>query len=535
MAIRNFPVRDTRHYNFFAPVVRIKREPLSTDIKDPSTGRYYERPTFWQVGRDPSTGTEGDLWYLADITANVADWQKLATSSGAGGTIISLTGDDAAIVFADVDGNIDVQGSTVANATNAKPLYIDGTPASNLIEVELQVGAALASAPTDKNDAGLVSVNSNQLTMTEHGYVGLVGGTDLPPVQTITGDGSTAVGPDANGDITFNASTVANATNAKPLYIDDSVANTITSEIQVGADITGAPADKNDAGLVSFNDTQFVTDTNGYTSLVGGTDLAPVQTLTGDSGGAISPDANGDIDIVGGTGVTVTGSGTQLSIAVDSPSPGPGFVNMTEEFMWSNTLAKTDAILGDLGWRSSRDLVQGTNSSNTHPGVVEVSAGTGVDYSLTLGDMYLGGGETTFTWIIKLDNLGTTAQHYSISIGLVGDTATKDDNGVFFRYQKDINSDKWQIVSADGGTKTTNDSGVAASTSWVKLEAVVNAGATSITYKIDGIETSNSPITTNITSNALQPKVFIENQAGATAYDFEFDFFQLLIDLTTSR
>ncbi len=66
-----------------AIVIR-NREPTSADIKQPNTGRYYSFGTLWLVGEtspgvDPSTGTRGDLWYLAYIASNAAVWKQIAT------------------------------------------------------------------------------------------------------------------------------------------------------------------------------------------------------------------------------------------------------------------------------------------------------------------------------------------------------------------------------------------------------------------------------------------------------------------------
>lgn len=47
---------------------------------------------------------------------------------------------------------------------------------------------------------------------------------------------------------------------------------------------------------------------------IGGTQSGDVQTLTGDTGGPISPDVNGDIEILGGSNITTSGSGSSITI-----------------------------------------------------------------------------------------------------------------------------------------------------------------------------------------------------------------------------
>lgn len=58
-------------------VVSRSREPTGADYRQPENGKLYPLGSFWLIGRDPSTGTEGDFYYLSKITANVAFWVKL--------------------------------------------------------------------------------------------------------------------------------------------------------------------------------------------------------------------------------------------------------------------------------------------------------------------------------------------------------------------------------------------------------------------------------------------------------------------------
>lgn len=199
--------------------------------------------------------------------------------------------------------------TTVANATNATPLFVD--VGAGTLNVDLQVGAAITGAPLDSNDAGIVSFDDTEFVVDANGFVSLAGTSGAPAIQKIDGDGGGVVGPNAAGTVFYFGEVVANGSNSKPLWTQDTPAsNRMDFEIQVGAAITGAPADKNDAGLVSFDDTEFTVDTNGFVQLLS---TAVGQTITGDSGGALSPTA-GNWNIVGGPGVTTSGSGSTLTI-----------------------------------------------------------------------------------------------------------------------------------------------------------------------------------------------------------------------------
>ena len=100
------------------------RSPTGTDIRQGTTGKYYPIGSYWIVSKDPTTGTEGDLWYLSKIVSNVAYWIKVTASTGdVTGPGTSTTGDLA--VYADGTGKIikDISGGP-----NVSPLGIMTNP-----------------------------------------------------------------------------------------------------------------------------------------------------------------------------------------------------------------------------------------------------------------------------------------------------------------------------------------------------------------------------------------------------------------------
>jgi hypothetical protein len=120
------------------------------------------------------------------------------------------------------------------------------------------------------NDAGICSFDDTSFSVNANGYVTLIGGGS-GMVDTVSGDDGVATSPDGGGDIEFNGVTVANATYAKPFYIDqDGVDASLENfNIQVAAAVTGAPGDKNDAGLSSYDDEFFDVNTDGYVTWIG--------------------------------------------------------------------------------------------------------------------------------------------------------------------------------------------------------------------------------------------------------------------------
>jgi hypothetical protein len=108
------------------------------------------------------------------------------------------------------------------------------------------------------------------------------------------------------GNVNFNGSTVAAGTN--PVRTDGTGAHTMALEVQISQAIAATDATK--IGLSNFDSARFTVDANGFVS-ASGTGLG--QTITGDTGGALSPTA-GNWNIFGGPGVTTTGSGSTLTI-----------------------------------------------------------------------------------------------------------------------------------------------------------------------------------------------------------------------------
>lgn len=74
-------------------IVTRNREPTGADYRQPETGKLYPFGTEWLVGKDPTTGTFGDIWFLSKIVANVAFWERF---SDGGQTI---TGDNGGPIF----------------------------------------------------------------------------------------------------------------------------------------------------------------------------------------------------------------------------------------------------------------------------------------------------------------------------------------------------------------------------------------------------------------------------------------------------
>lgn len=580
--IRRFPGKKIN----VLPAITVSRQPTTGDVA-------HEVGTIWRVDSNPTTGAEGDLWYLADKTQTTADWRQFDVGAGGPG-VDTLTGDGGTAVGPDGAGDIDITGTTVANATRAKPVYVDDSVATSL-DIEVQVAAARTGAPGDKNDAGLCSFDDTSFAVDADGYVTFAAGaiTDSFNVDANTGPGTDPVLPDGTGQVTIAGAAVA--AHSVPVETHSRAANAFNVEVQVAADRTGAPGNKNDAGLASFDDTSFLVDADGYVTLVGGGG-PPALTLTGDSGGAISPDGAGDIDILGGTGITTAGAGSAITVNLDVPvdetNGGTGQTTYTTgDILYAsaaNTLSKlaigsTDQVLkvsgGIPAWGADNstnnnyavlhefdDFLNMTAGSGAtklqwtqggggtadvavytpeagHTGVCRVS-NTGSDCYICLGDgiasdrlpIVLGGGELRVDWIVKIDTASDATNRFTVRLGLANDQrAASITDSVLFVGVDNVNSGQWVVETTASSTSSTGNTSNALDTSWHRYTIIVNAAATSVAFYIDGSEVANSPLTTNIPTASMMPVFTVARNAGATQREFFIDLFEIKYTYTSSR
>lgn len=62
---------------YISTVVTRNREPTGADYRQPETGKLYPFGSFWLVGKNPTSGNFGEMWYLSKIVANVAYWVRI--------------------------------------------------------------------------------------------------------------------------------------------------------------------------------------------------------------------------------------------------------------------------------------------------------------------------------------------------------------------------------------------------------------------------------------------------------------------------
>lgn len=388
------------------PIVTGTRRPDINDVN-------YLLGTIWRVGKNPSTGLEGEYWILSLLDNTGATWIQLASAIGIttdlraddGNIAIPLAGiidvrgldvsamsqpirttstiantldiniqrssaglvgnpqlcgiayfdssqftvdtngfvqiaagminltqfttDDGNTPVPTAGGNFNLLSAVVANAANPQPIWTDGGTANTAI-IEIQRSTAnLAGQPLL---AGISYFNQSQFTCDTDGFVSLIGSG--PAMTSFTTDDGNTVVPDAMGDTTFIGNVVANSANPKPLFSDGAVANTVNYEIQLAT--ASAAADVNLAGICYFDDTQFAVDAITGQVTLAGLGLAVTNVLTDDGAPAVVPNVSGQLEILGGTNISVTGQGPGNTVTITATG--------VASFQWNEVAINTVGV-----------------------------------------------------------------------------------------------------------------------------------------------------------------------------------------------
>jgi len=204
-------------------------------------------------------------------------------------------------VVPDGGGNVNITGGQVAAGTTANVIRTDSLAANSYtIEVQRSQAAGVSTI----GDNGVSHFNSSMFSVDGNGFVSLSGGgqaIDSIGVQT----GTNPIVPTVAGLVTINGAVVAAGTN--PVRTDGTGANTMAVEVQVSQALAATDATK--IGLSNFDSARFTVDANGFVSTSG---TGIIDTLTGNTGGAIAPVA-GNINTVGTGSITTAGSGNTLT------------------------------------------------------------------------------------------------------------------------------------------------------------------------------------------------------------------------------
>lgn len=97
-------------------------------------------------------------------------------------------------------------------------------------------------------------------------------------------------------------------------------------------------------------------------------------------------------------------------------------------------------------------------------------------------------------------------------------------NRIIHQFSTGAGDTHWMIRCQSGGVSTTLNSGITPDTSYHVFRIKCHThGGNHVHFYIDNVETDNSPISTNVPTNHLQPKVYLKtNENVAKSIDVDY-------------
>ena len=289
-----------------------------------------------------------------------------------------ITNDGIAVPIAN---QLEILGTYVA----AGSIPVETKGSGNTVTIDVQTTQKIAASDVTK--IGLAAFDSSAFNVDANGFVTLAGGggatTDID-VDAHTAPGTDPVVPNAGNIIMTGAQVASGVVGANVIRTDSLAANTVTIEIQRSAAVAATDSTKN--GVSHFDSSKFTVDANGFVSLISG--AAAVDTLTGNTGGAIAPVA-GNINTVGSGSITTAGSGSTLTTQLTgltnhSVQVGAGTATLTQLTVGTNG----QVLVGSTGADPAFATLTSSDSSITFtPGAnslsLQVASGTTVGKTIT--------------------------------------------------------------------------------------------------------------------------------------------------------
>ena len=245
----------------------------------------------------------------ANITTS-ASGNTITISSTLGQAVESINVDAATPpgtdpVLPSGTGVLTITGAQVGSGVVGANVIRTNSLAANSFTIEIQRTNAVVASDSTKN--GVAHFNSSDFTIDASGFVSIAGASgSINFIGTQTG--TNPIGPNAGGLVTINGAVVAAGTN--PVRSDGTGVNTMAIEVQTSQAIAAADATK--IGLSNFDSSSFAVAATGFVTL---STSGVGKTITGDSGGALSPTSN-NWNILGSGSITTVGVASTLTVTL---------------------------------------------------------------------------------------------------------------------------------------------------------------------------------------------------------------------------
>jgi hypothetical protein len=341
-------------------------------------------------------------------------------------------------------------------------------------------------------------------------------GSNTTALGSFTSDALNTAVSDKSRTITSGADAVVQADNGRTLYINYSGTTTLLVDIL---------ALDTQIGILNIG--------TGDLSIQSGTaTVTTTLVLSGESAAIIYQTTSTPIVISsdGSFGSTNTDPGIKHEESSDFLSPLAGGDN---GFVWLSNGTGATTVISDYG----------VNSTENAFGVISQTTGTTATGETHWYNGGAGGGinlirfgsqALDWYWRSAISAVSDGTNTYSITNGFGEQVTSKDQNeGAYFTYTHSVNGGRWQCVTASGGTRTTTDSGVSASTSYQQFRIVVNQSGTEVLFYIDGSLVATH--TTNIPTANTALVSNIVKSAGNTSRVQYVDYYKLIVTRTSLR
>lgn len=223
--------------------------------------------------------------------------------------------------------------------------------------------------------------------------------------------------------------------------------------------------------------------------------------------------------------------GSMQKTQVQAALAGEAFTPATMSYEYDDFVSGGTAsgVVGKLNWVYAVGAILATGVTDiNHPGTTVRDTGTAINsyawmrlHSTPGGQSYFGSQTFDMTWIIKLAQ-ADIATLVRLGMGANG-SANPPTNGMYF--EKLAADTTWFAVCRNDSVQTRTDTGIAASTSWVKFRTR-RVNSTTIGFSINS--GADVTITTNIPLGGMTPFVAILN-AAAVSKTFDLDWWSCLV------
>jgi hypothetical protein len=422
---------------------------------------------------------------------------------------------------------LNVLGTVVA--ASGVPLQTTGS--GNTLTVVSQY--ASAAGASSASNAGLASFSTASFSVDANGFVTFTGGAG--GITTINGDTGSVTGT----TIKISGATTGLTTSGSGTTLS------LTGILKLANGGTNANLTASNGGIF------YSTASAG--AILSGTATANRVLLSGASttpawSTSTYPATNSTNDLIYGTGSNTLGTLSISSIA------GSSLQFDGNNILWSDprnsTIIFDDFISGNA--QSNYNWNAGTSNAGTvgqlttidtgHPGMVQLSTGTntngGAYTNIGPGTMKLSGGAITIIWVINVVSLSNATDTFTIITGMSDSNSASSlpNNAVAFLYSDSGSTPNWQFLCRSGSSGSATASSTAVTTGWHTLMININAGATSVSFSVDGVTLSNSPISSNIpTTNAMGLYNSILKSAGTSSKSNYYDMCYMYQKLTSAR